>query len=197
MMNNSLLSTVNARADTATSSVEIPQLRIRGILAVWAAAALPDGSARLARRARARGPVRRHRHRADVQGTDRVSHRRTRLAVRSRRDPRRPRAADAPLVDGPRGALASLPAKPAQRTGRRPDLADRDPADPGRSPRHRSSIPTFAAPENREFATLVGSDAGRRSWTAPGAGTASSLRCSCSPRSLARSSCFAGTSFRA
>ena len=59
MMNNSLLSTATARADTVASSVEIPQLRIRGILAVWAAAALPDGSARLARRAGARGPVRR------------------------------------------------------------------------------------------------------------------------------------------
>ena len=30
-----------ARADGAVSSVEIPRLRIRGILAVWAAAALP------------------------------------------------------------------------------------------------------------------------------------------------------------
>jgi membrane protease YdiL (CAAX protease family) len=30
-----------ARADAAASSVEIPQLRIRGIIAVWAAAALP------------------------------------------------------------------------------------------------------------------------------------------------------------
>ena len=30
-----------ARADAAVSSVEVPQLRIRGILAVWAAAALP------------------------------------------------------------------------------------------------------------------------------------------------------------
>jgi membrane protease YdiL (CAAX protease family) len=33
--------TTTARTDTAPSSVEIPQLRIRGILAVWAAAALP------------------------------------------------------------------------------------------------------------------------------------------------------------
>ena len=40
-MNNSLLSTTSARADTVASSVEIPQLRIRGIFAVWAAAALP------------------------------------------------------------------------------------------------------------------------------------------------------------
>ena len=119
-----------------------------------------NGSARLARRARARGPVRRRRDRADVQGTDRVSYLRTRLAVRSRRNPRRPRAADAPLVDGPRGALAPLPTKPAQRTGRRPDLADRDPADP-RLHRRNELIPSFAAPENRVLATLVGSDAGQ------------------------------------
>ena len=33
--------TATTRSDTAVSSVEIPQLRIRGILAVWAAAALP------------------------------------------------------------------------------------------------------------------------------------------------------------
>jgi membrane protease YdiL (CAAX protease family) len=33
--------TASARSDAAVSSVEIPQLRIRGILAVWAAAALP------------------------------------------------------------------------------------------------------------------------------------------------------------
>jgi membrane protease YdiL (CAAX protease family) len=33
--------TTTARSDTAVSSVVIPQLRVRGILAVWAAAALP------------------------------------------------------------------------------------------------------------------------------------------------------------
>ena len=33
--------TVTARSDATVSSVEIPQLRIRGIFAVWAAAALP------------------------------------------------------------------------------------------------------------------------------------------------------------
>ena len=33
--------TVTARSHAAVSSVEIPQLRIRGIFAVWAAAALP------------------------------------------------------------------------------------------------------------------------------------------------------------
>ena len=40
-MNNTLPSTATARADTAASTVEIPQLRIRGIFAVWAAAAVP------------------------------------------------------------------------------------------------------------------------------------------------------------
>src|SRR4029453_11832710 len=35
--------TASARSDAAVSSVEIPQLRIRGIFAVWAAAALPMG----------------------------------------------------------------------------------------------------------------------------------------------------------
>ena len=33
--------TATARSDAVVSSVEIPQLRIRGIFAVWAAAALP------------------------------------------------------------------------------------------------------------------------------------------------------------
>ena len=40
-MSVSLPLTTAARADAAVSSVEIPQLRIRGIFAVWAAAALP------------------------------------------------------------------------------------------------------------------------------------------------------------
>ena len=40
-MSVSLPLTATARADAAVSSVEIPQLRIRGIIAVWAAAALP------------------------------------------------------------------------------------------------------------------------------------------------------------
>jgi uncharacterized protein len=40
-MNNSLLSNASARAETVPSRVDIPQLRIRGIFAVWAAAALP------------------------------------------------------------------------------------------------------------------------------------------------------------
>ena len=77
------------------------------------------GSARLARRARARRPVRRRWPRADGEGADRVPRDRHVLAVRPRRDPRRPRAGDAPLVDGPRGTLAPLSAEPAQRPGRR------------------------------------------------------------------------------
>ena len=40
-MSVSLPLTSTARAEAAASSVEIPQLRIRRILAVWAAAALP------------------------------------------------------------------------------------------------------------------------------------------------------------
>ena len=40
-MSVSLPLTGTARAEAAASSVEIPQLRIRGIFAVWAAAALP------------------------------------------------------------------------------------------------------------------------------------------------------------
>jgi uncharacterized protein len=40
-MSVSLPLTTAARADAAVSSVEIPQLRIRGVFAVWAAAALP------------------------------------------------------------------------------------------------------------------------------------------------------------
>ena len=40
-MSVSLPLTATARAEAAVSSVEIPQLRLRGILTVWAAAALP------------------------------------------------------------------------------------------------------------------------------------------------------------
>ena len=40
-MSVSLPLTATARAEAAVSSVEIPQLRLRGIFAVWAAAALP------------------------------------------------------------------------------------------------------------------------------------------------------------
>ena len=83
----------------------------------------PDGSARLARRASARRPVRRRWRRADGEGTDRVPHDRHGLAVRPRCDPRRSRAADPPLVDGPRGALAPLAAEPAQRPRRRSRVA--------------------------------------------------------------------------
>ncbi|MET0843841.1 MAG: hypothetical protein ABWY23_08315, partial [Mycetocola sp.] len=40
-MSVSLPLTATARAEAAVPSVEIPQLRMRGIFAVWAAAALP------------------------------------------------------------------------------------------------------------------------------------------------------------
>ena len=115
-MSISAPSTATARGD-AVSRVEIPQLRIPRIFAVWAAAALP-----MAALAWLVAPVLADRFAGDgivpmFKALIVSVSPRTRLAVRSRRDPRRPRAADAPLVDGPRGALASLPTKPAQRRG--------------------------------------------------------------------------------
>ena len=44
------------RAHTASAAIEIPQYRRRTIFAIWAAAALPDGRARLDRRAGPRPP---------------------------------------------------------------------------------------------------------------------------------------------
>ena len=121
--------TATARSDAAVSSVEIPQLRIRAIFAVWAAAALP-----MAVLAWLVAPVLADRFAGDghvpmAKALIVSPHDRPGLAVRPRRDPRRPRAGDAPLVDGPRGALAPLPAEPAQRPRRRSGLAGPDPAD--------------------------------------------------------------------
>src|SRR5215212_9768273 len=66
--------TASVRGDAAVSSVEIPQLRIRGILAVWAAAALP-----MAVLAWLVAPML----------ADRFAHDRHGVAVRPRCDPRR------------------------------------------------------------------------------------------------------------
>ena len=194
-----------ARADTAVSSVEIPQLRIRGILAVWAAAALPMAALAwlaapaLADRFAGNGIV--PMFKALIvcltaglvwqfvlvailvgreQRTLRWSTVREALWLRSPRSPRSGRV-------GGRIWLILIPLILAVTA-------------------INELIPTFAAPENRVLATLVASDAGRRSWTAPvrqtfldgaGAGTASSSPCSCSTRSSVRSSSSAGTSFRA
>ena len=149
--------TATARSDAAVSSVEIPQLRIRGIFAVWAAAALPM-AARLARCARARRPLRRRWPRADGEGADRVPRDRHGLAVRPRRDPRRPRAGDA-RWSTVREALAPLSAEPAQRPRRRSRMAGRDPAYP-RVHRAQELVALVAAP-GTDFATLLESDAGK------------------------------------
>jgi membrane protease YdiL (CAAX protease family) len=159
-MNNTLPSTATARADTAASSVEIPQLRIPGILAVWAAAALP-----MAALAWLAAPALADRFAGDgivpmfkalivcldlglvwqfvlvvilvgrEQRTLRWSTVREALWLRSPRSPRSGRV-------GGRVWLIVIPLILAFVAA-------------------QELIPTFAAPEDREFATLVGSDAGQ------------------------------------
>jgi uncharacterized protein len=160
MMNNSLLSTVNARADTVISGVEIPQLRIRAILGVWAAAALPMAALAwlvapvLADRFAGTGIV--PLFKALIicltaglvwqfvlvailvgreQRTLRWSTVREALWLRSPRSPRSGRV-------GGRIWLILIPLILAVTAV-------------------NELIPTFAAPENRVLATLVGSDAGQ------------------------------------
>jgi uncharacterized protein len=152
--------TATARSDAAVSSVEIPQLRIRGIVAVWAAAALP-----MAALAWLVAPVLEDRFAGDgivpmmkaliacltvglvwqfvlvaalvrhEHGTLRWSTVREALWLRSPRSPRSGRV-------GGRIWLILIPL--ILLFAAAPEL-----------------IPTFAAPENREFATLVESDAGK------------------------------------
>ena len=160
-MNVSLpLTQARSRTDAAVS-VEIPQYSRRAIVAIWAAAALPMAAARLARHAGTRRSVRRRR--ASCRWRRRcyvVADRRPRLAVRPRRHPRPPRAGDASLVDDPRGPLAQVPRSPRSgRVGGRVWL-DPDPADHRCCGAHEL-IPRIAVPENRDFATLVESDAGK------------------------------------
>ena len=159
-MNNSLLSTTSARADTVTSGVEIPQLRIPGIFAVWAAAALP-----MAALAWLAAPVLEGRFAGTgivpmfkalivcldlglvwqfvlvailvgrEQRTLRWSTVREALWLRSPRSPRSGRV-------GGRVWLIVIPLILAFAAA-------------------QELVPTFPAPENRELATLVGSDAGK------------------------------------
>jgi uncharacterized protein len=149
-----------ARAAAAVSSVEIPQLRIRGIFAVWAAAALP-----MAVLAWLVAPVFEDRFAGDgivpmakalivcltvglvwqfvlvailvgrEQRTLRWSTVREALWLRSPRSPRSGRV-------GGRVWLIVIPLIVAFAAA--PEL-----------------VPTFAAPENREFATIVESEAGK------------------------------------
>ena len=149
-----------ARANAAVSSVEIPQLRIRGILAVWAAAALPMAALAwlvapvLADRFAGTGIV--PMFKALIicltvglvwqfvlvailvgreQRTLRWSTVRETLWLRSPRGPRSGRV-------GGRVWLIVIPLILAVTAV-------------------NELIPTFAAPENRVLATLVGSDAGQ------------------------------------
>ena len=147
-MNITLPSTATARADTAASSVEIPQLRIRGIFAVWAAAALP-----MAALAWLVAPVLADRFAGDgivpmfkalmvcldlglvwqfVLVAILVGEA---LWLRSPRSPRSGRV-------GGRVWLILIPLILAFVAA-------------------QELVPTFAAPEDREFAALVGSDAGK------------------------------------
>ena len=159
-MSTILPSTATARADTAVSSVEIPQLRIPGIFAVWAAAALP-----MAALAWLAAPALADRFAGDgivpmfkalivcldlglvwqfvlvailvgrEQRTLRWSTVREALWLRSPQSPRSGRV-------GGRVWLIVIPLILAYVAA-------------------QELVPTFAAPENREFATLVGSDAGK------------------------------------
>jgi len=159
-MNNTLPSTATARADTGASSIEIPQLRNRGIFAVWAAAAVP-----MAALAWLVAPALEDRFAGDgivpmfkalivcldlgliwqfvlvailvgrEQRTLRWSTVREALWLRSPRSPRSGRV-------GGRVWLIVIPLILAFVAA-------------------QELVPTFAAPENREFATLVGSDAGQ------------------------------------
>ena len=122
--------TATARSDAAVSSVEIPQLRIGRIFAVWAAAALP-----MAALAWVVAPAL-YDHFAGVGDVPMFKALIVSLAIgmvwqfvlvailvgREQRE--------APLVDGPRGALAPLSSEPAQRPRRWSLVARRDPADP-------------------------------------------------------------------
>ena len=159
-MSISLPLTATSRAEAAASSVEIPQLRIRGIVAVWAAAALP-----MAMLAWLVAPVLADRFAGDghvpmakalfvsltiglvwqfilvaglvrrEQGTLRWSTVREALWLRSPRSPRSGRV-------GGRVWLVVIPLIVA--FGVTNEL-----------------IPAIGAPENREFTALVESDAGK------------------------------------
>jgi membrane protease YdiL (CAAX protease family) len=159
-MSISVPSSATARGETVPSRVDIPQLRIRGILTVWAAAALPMAALAwlaapaLADRFAGTGIVPMMKSLivcltaglvwqfvlvailvGREQRTLRWSTVREALWLRSPRSPRSGRV-------GGRVWLIVIPLILAFVAA-------------------QELVPTFAAPEDREFATLVGSDAGK------------------------------------
>jgi uncharacterized protein len=194
-MNISFPLTAGAHPDTAVLSVEIPQLRIRGIFAVWAAAALPMAALAwlvapaLAGRFAGAGNV--PMFKALIicltaglvwqfvlvailvgreQRTLRWSTVREALWLRSPRSPRSGRV-------GGRVWLILIPLILAVTAV-------------------TELIPTFPAPENRVLATLVGSDAGQAFLDGAWGWYGLLLAMFLFTRSSVRSSCSAGTSFR-
>ena len=159
-MSISVPSTATARGDAATSSVEIPQLRIRGIFAIWAAAALP-----MAALAWLVAPTLADR----FAGTGIVPMFKALIVCLT-----------AGLVW--QFVLVAILVGREQRTLRWPTVREALWLRSPRSPRSgrvggrvwliliplilafvaaQELVPTFPAPANREFATLVGSDAGK------------------------------------
>ena len=194
-MSVSLPLAASPHAEAAASSVEIPQLRIARIFAIWAAAALP-----MAALAWLVAPVLEDRFAGEgvvpmmkalivcltaglvwqfvlvailvgrEQRTLRWSTVREALWLRSPRSPRSGRV-------GGRIWLIVIPLILAFAAAQ--------------------ELAPFAAPENRSSRHSSSRTRARPFWPAPGPGTPSSLRCSCSRPSSARSFCFAGSSFRA
>ena len=199
LMNVSLPLTASpSRADAAVSSVEIPQYRLRAIVAIWAAAALP-----MAALAWLVAPVladrfARRRHRADGEGalscpspsassgsssSSRSSSGASRGRFAGRRSARRSGSV-------PRGARAAAASAAGVWLILIPLIVLFGAA--------HELIPAIAAPENRDFATLVES---RRRQGVPerrlGLVRPHPRHASSSTPCSARSSCFAGSSFRA
>ena len=164
------LTTPHARVDAEASTVEIPQLTRRAIFAIWAVAALP-----MAALSWLVAPVLADQFAGDIVPMAKalIVCLTVGLVWQFLRRPRPPRAADAPLVDGARGALASLPASPRSgRVGGRiwliliPLIVAVGAV--------QALIPTFGVPVNRDLATLVESDAGKAFLDGAWAGTACS-----------------------
>ena len=186
---------LTGRLEEADRYAGIKQYSLAKILAVWAAAALPMGILAWVVGTGAQGQFFRCRERAVVQGAACTAHGRADLAVRARGRSCLVGAANLPLVDGARGALASVAAEPTQRGGRRQALVDRDPVP--RPVHRRGAAPRVWARRIAIWASSSTPQSGRASSAATGGGTPSSSCCSCSTRCSGRSSSSADCSCRA